>query len=414
MPTLPILMPQLGESIAEATVVRILVKAGERVETDQEVIEVETNKATMAVTTLCGGLVKEVLAEEGETYGVGSVLGTLELTDEELEASGLDSIEETHAPEGFEADTESEPEAEQEANLHFRQEGGDYREPVAVEPSVRGLPVPAGAKGAHYISPRLRARMTELGLRAADISAIPGTGAGGRVTVSDLESFLDYVSSWPSSTASPMRLAVADAMRRSGNRPLASVGMPLSMERLLLHRKEQVTKPGITLYLVRALALALAERPHCAGYLIGESFVHPKSFDIGLAVEVGDGVMVPVLREVDKQSLSELGKEYNHLVELAQNRKLGEKYSKGGIATVTNFGVFGITWATPIPLPTETLILGLGAGRKVPVWSEEVGAFVPVTQAELVLSFDHRVIDGGDAGKLLQHVVELLNSPDKL
>jgi hypothetical protein len=95
-----------------------------------------------------------------------------------------------------------------------------------VVPSVKGLPVPTGTMGAHYISPRMRARMDDLGLREADISAVAGTGAGGRVTVEDLERFLDYLEAWPSTQASPMRLAVADAMRRSWTRPLATVGFP--------------------------------------------------------------------------------------------------------------------------------------------------------------------------------------------
>lgn len=426
MPKVPILMPQLGESIAEATVVRVLVKAGEWVETDHEMIEVETNKATMSVPTLCRGEVSEILCREGETYGVGSVLGVLEVTEEEIEASGLQSLGDDGVSEvgqsgsidvderGSDANDSAGQESSDEANLHFRTDGEDYREPVRVEPSVKGLPVPAGAKGAHYISPRLRARMNELGLRGADVSAISGSGAGGRVTVRDLEEFIEYISQWPNSPASPMRLAVADAMRRSGNRPLASVGMPTALDRLLKHRKEQRVKPGITLYLVRALAIALKERPNCAGYLIGHSFVHPRSFDVGMAVEVGDGVMVPVLRSVDQTSLAELTDQYDRLVKKAQARKLSEADCKGGVATVTNFGVFGITWATPIPLPTETLILGMGAGRKMPVWSDEVEAFLPVTQAELVVSFDHRVVDGGDAGKLLAKVSELLNQPELL
>ena len=91
--------------------------------------------------------------------------------------------------------------------------------------------------GAHYISPRMRARMDDLGLREADISAVAGTGAGGRVTVEDLERFLDYLDAWPSTHASPMRLAVADAMRRSWTRPLATVGLPVVLDRVLDHRR---------------------------------------------------------------------------------------------------------------------------------------------------------------------------------
>ena len=87
--------------------------------------------------------------------------------------------------------------------------------------------------------------------------------------------------------------------------------------------------------------------------------------------------------------------------------------TSGGIASVSNFGTFGLDWGTPIPLPDQTLLLGLGAGKKAPSWSEEKQQFVPTTQAELTLSFDHRSLDGGGAGRLLQRVIELLSSPDK-
>jgi pyruvate/2-oxoglutarate dehydrogenase complex dihydrolipoamide acyltransferase (E2) component len=256
--------------------------------------------------------------------------------------------------------------------------------------------------------------MDDLGIREADISAIAGTGAGGRVTVEDLERFLDYLDTWPSSQASPMRLAVADAMRRSWTRPLATVGLPILLDRLLDHRRSQSPKPGLTLYLLRAFALALTENPTTAGYLIGDKVVHPRSFDIGVAVQVEDGVVVPVVRKVDQKSLKDLVSEYDDLVDRARRRRLTENDCRGGIATVTNFGTFGLTTGTPIPLPNETLILGVGAGVKKPVWSGQVEAFLPATEADLLLTFDHRVVDGGGAGVLLNRVSDLLQTPEAL
>ena len=410
MPTVPILMPQLGESIAEATVIRLGIAVGDAVRTDQEIIEVETNKAVMGVTTLCDGIVSEIKAVEGVSYSVGSLLGLLEVTEEEVARTGVDTIESIDAKKL--AAQEQKPAGEE--NLHFALDGDSYEENPRIIPSVKGLPVPTGVMGAHYISPRMRARMDDMGLREADISAVVGTGAGGRVTVEDLERFLDYLEAWPSVAASPMRLAVADAMRRSWTRPLATVGLPILLDRVLDHRREQSPKPGLTLYLLRALAVALTEQPMTAGYLIGEKVVHPRSFDIGVAVQVEDGVVVPTVREVDRKSLSELVAEYDDLVDRARRRRLTENDSKGGIATVTNFGTFGLTTGTPIPLPNETLILGIGAGRKTPVWSDQVEAFIPATEAQLLLTFDHRVVDGGGAGMLLHRVAELLQHPENL
>lgn len=410
MPNVPILMPQLGESIAEATVIRLGIAVGDAVRTDQEIIEVETNKAVMGVTTLCDGIVSEIKAVEGVSYSVGSLLGLLEVTAEEVVRTGVDTIESIDAKKL--AEHEQQPSGED--NLHFALDGDSYEENPSIIPSVKGLPVPTGVMGAHYISPRMRARMDDMGLREADISAVVGTGAGGRVTVEDLERFLDYLDAWPSVAASPMRLAVADAMRRSWTRPLATVGLPVLLDRVLAHRREQSPKPGLTLYLLRALALALTEQPMTAGYLIGERVVHPRSFDIGVAVQVEDGVVVPTVREVDRKSLSELVAEYDDLVDRARRRRLTENDSRGGIATVTNFGTFGLTTGTPIPLPNETLILGIGAGRKTPVWSNEVETFIPATEAQLLLTFDHRVVDGGGAGVLLKRVAALLQHPENL
>jgi pyruvate/2-oxoglutarate dehydrogenase complex dihydrolipoamide acyltransferase (E2) component len=412
MPTVPILMPQLGESIAEATVIRLGVAVGDSVSTDQEIIEVETNKAIMGVTTLCDGVVSELRAQEGISYSVGTLLGLLEVTEEEITRTGVESLEAIEKKRAT-SHSSSSP-AQAEANLHFALNDDVYEEAPAVVPSVKGLPVPTGVLGAHYISPRMRARMDDLGIREADISAIAGTGAGGRVTVEDLERFLNYLDTWPSSHASPMRLAVADAMRRSWTRPLATVGLPILLDRTLDHRRGQSPKPGLTLYLLRAFALALAENPTTAGYLIGDKVVHPRSFDIGVAVQVEDGVVVPVVRKVDQKSLTDLVSEYDDLVDRARRRRLMEGDCAGGIATVTNFGTFGLTTGTPIPLPNETLILGIGAGVKKPVWSSQVEAFLPATEADLLLTFDHRVVDGGGAGFLLNRVSELLQKPENL
>lgn len=414
MPKVPILMPQLGESIAEATIVRLNINVGDRIEADQEVIEVETNKATMGVTALCPGEVFEILAEEGKSYAVGSILGILKVSKEDLELTGEKAMDEGESEAGNQEDIQKDKPQDSDDNLHFKQEESSYHEKLTIEPNVKGLPVPAGKGGAHYISPRMRARMDELGLRAADISAINGSGAGGRVTVEDLENFLEYVDTWPHTKASPMRLAVADAMRRSWTRPLATVGRPLVMDKILHHRSTQNPKPGPALYLLRALALALAENPTSAGYLIGENVVHPRAFDIGVAVQVEDGVLVPIIRDADSKRVSELVEEYNEMVKLARSRKLPEEATQHGIATVTNFGTFGLTWGTPIPLPNETLILGLSAGEKRPVWSDQTETFIPVTEAEINLTFDHRVVDGGGAGMLLNRISELLQNPEAL
>jgi pyruvate/2-oxoglutarate dehydrogenase complex dihydrolipoamide acyltransferase (E2) component len=394
MADIPILMPQLGESIAEATVIGFLVKEGDHVIAGQEILEVETDKATTAVTSPNAGTIGKILAKQGQSYPVGAQLGVLTVV-ESLSAKR---------------------ESQQESTPHFGANGPVIKEvaPSSVEPTVRGLPVPAHASGASYMSPRMKARMNELGMHAADLAGIAGSGAAGRVTIQDFEKFVANLEKHKLSAASTMRVAVADAMRRSWTRPLATVALPVGLDSLLSHRKSLQTKPGPALYALRALAIALAENSAPAGRLVGNKIVHPPSIDVGFAVEAEDGVLVPVLRNADKTVLAELVNRYNQLVELARQRKLPSDATGGSIATVTNFGTFGLTWATPIPLPEQTLVLGMGAGRRVPFWDESKQEFVPVMEANLTLSFDHRVLDGGGAGRLLARVASLLSEPAKL
>ena len=397
MPQISIIMPQLGESIAEAAIINFLVKPGDQVEGGQDLIEVETNKATMTVTAPCGGRIESFSAQLNESYAVGDVLGKIEASKEEAARFGLDVPAPTKA-----GDTET--------ITNKPRNGTGSR----VEPTVRGLPVPANASGASYMSPRLKARMQELGLSAADLAGIAGSGAAGRVTVEDFEKFMAHLDKQKLTKASSMRVAVADAMRRSWTRPIATVGLPVQLDAVLVHRKSCEPKPGPALYALRALAVALAENSAVAGRLVGCNIVHPSAIDVGFAVEAEDGVLVPVLRGADKKPLKELVLRYNELVELARQRKLPADATGGSVATVTNFGTFGLIWATPIPLPDQTLVLGLGAGRKMPHWDEAKGQFLPVTEAYLTLSFDHRVLDGGAAGRLLLRIGDLMRQPEKL
>src|SRR5260221_582973 len=282
MPKVPIIMPQLGESIAEATIVRFCVEVGDAVETDQEIIEVETNKAVMGVTTPCTGRIESFSASVNEAYPIGTVLGYVEASVEDAErlnAAGAGPIAERAA--------QIEP------------------EPVSFESNegARGISVPIRSEGGPFVSPRVRARIDDLG--------------------------------W-----SPP--------------------------------------------------------------------------EIGFAVEVEDGIIVPVIRNLDQQPISKLGKVYQDLVSAARTRRLPEEAREGSIASVTNFGPLGITWATPIPLPTETLIVGLGRGEKRPVWDEVQGQFKPILMAELTVTFDHRIMDGGASGRLIQRMMTLLADPENL
>jgi len=407
MPQVPIIMPQLGESIAEATVVDIKVKTGDEVVTDQEIVDVETNKAVMGVTTPCKGKIDKITVQLKETYPVGAILGYVEAS----EADAARFAKQAPPPPQREVAEEIPARADQEVMpAHERKIAARGRDGER----AGELPVPASTKGESFMSPRVRARMAELQLTTADLAGIMGTGAGNRVTVRDLENFLHKIENQTAHEASAIRAGVADAMRRSWTRPLSTIGSSVNLDPVLQNRKTRDPKPGPGLYALRALALALAENPNAAAKLIGNRVVESSSVDVGIAVEAEDGIMVPVIRAADKTSLADLATKYKELVDLARQRRISPDMQAGGIATVSNFGTFGMEWGTPIPLPDQTLLLGLGVGKKVPSWDEAKKEFVPKTEAQITLSFDHRSIDGGGAGRLLKRVIELLEDPKKL
>src|SRR5437899_2743652 len=269
MPSIPIIMPQLGESIAEATVVNLLIRVGDKVKTDQDIIEVETAKATMNVATPCPGRVEKLLVKLNESYAVGAVLGYLEASKEDAERLGLD----IPAP-------ETNGESREDGLAETTGKTPEDAPRKVVQPTIRGLPVPANAAGASYMSPRMKARMVELGLHAADLAGLPGSGAAGRVTIQDFEKFITNLEKHKLSSASTMRVAVADAMRRSWTRPLATVALPACFDPLLSHRKISKPKPGPALYGLRALAVALAENSAPAGRLVGNKIVHQPAIDL--------------------------------------------------------------------------------------------------------------------------------------
>jgi pyruvate/2-oxoglutarate dehydrogenase complex dihydrolipoamide acyltransferase (E2) component len=411
MPQVPIIMPQLGESIAEATIVEVKVNPGDQVAADQEIIDVETNKAVMGVTTPCKGKIDKIVAQVKETYPVGTVLGYIEASEED--AAKFKKI----SPEPLaqrQVAEEIPARADQEIALARQEKIAALSGDGAAKPLTGGLPVPATLKGASFVSPRVRARMAELQLTNADLAGITGTGTGNRVTIKDLENFLHKIENQSPQEASPLRAGVADAMRRSWTRPLSTIGSSVNLDSILHDRQSRDPKPGPGLYAVRALALALAENPTAAARLIGNRVVQSSSIDVGVAVEAQDGIMVPIIRSADKTTLANLTAKYQELVDLARKRRISPDMQAGGIATVSNFGTFGVEWGTPIPLPDQTLLLGLGVGKKVPSWDDAKKEFVPKTEAQITLSFDHRSIDGGGAGRLLKRVIELLAGPEKL
>jgi pyruvate/2-oxoglutarate dehydrogenase complex dihydrolipoamide acyltransferase (E2) component len=334
-------MPQLGESMAEATIVAIKIQPGEKVVADQEIIEVETDKAVMGVTTPCPGEIAKIDAEVKGVYSVGAVLGYIEAS----EADAARFVKQT--PEQPQGEVAQEvPGRQEESAIATKTQNGSGSHFQVDETSLpqvatgshfqvdqKGvLPVPAGAKGAGYFSPRVKARMAELQLTNADLASIQGSGNAGRVTIKDLEAF----PRWARETncrrceRDPHRSSRRDAAQLDAT---ARDSRCFRLSRPSAGRSETArpeTGPGFV-RCARSASL-WRESPAAASRLIGGRAFRSESIDIGVAVEAQDGIMVPVIRNADKTSLADL----TSVTRAGRTRSRRRDYSRndsGGIAS---------------------------------------------------------------------------------
>ncbi len=375
---LPVKLPQFGESAAEATVMAWLVAPGTAVNAEQELVEVQTEKSVLTVAAPAKGVLVELVAEPGTLVPVGGVIAWLEVEAADVPAGQTVSDAPPSAPRAV--------------------------TPVPRPATKRHVNRPTGAS---FYSPRVRTRLDENGLLPADLAAIHGTGEGGRVTAEDVERYLSE-----GSPMSPMRQAVASSMLRSWGRPLATVARPVRIDPLLTHRRLVEGRPSATVYCLRALALALKDDDRMVHRVVGSRITRPTSMDLGVAVEVDDGVLTPVIRRVDQLDLATLTSSVDQAVDNARKGRVGDL--GGAVSTVTNYGTFGLAWATAIPQPDHSMILGIGAVRYVPDWNPAERRWDRAREAELTLTFDHRIADGGAAARLLMKVADLLEHPERM
>ena len=425
---LPVRLPQFGESAAEATVVAWLAQPGATVTAEQEIVEVQTEKALMTVAAPVAGSLVEHAAEPGTILAVGDVLAWIEAVEspetpripgrpprptapssaKPSPASGAPAVpSDVHA-------IGTAPQASLSLDTHRRSSGsrlirssGENRKSPSTGRLAERASLRAAAGDAGFVSPRVWSVLQEHGLKVSHLATVPGTGAGGRITARDVE---HYVSQ--GEAMSPVRQAVANAMSRSWTRPLATVARPIRCDALLTHRRTVEGRPSLTIYGMRALALALAKGSPFACRLNGARLLKPSTIDLAVAVEFNDGVLTPVVRRVEQLSLAELTAVVEEVIAKARTGRIAD--AGDAVASVSNYGVFHITWATPIPLPGQGLILGLGAVRSAPDWNPATKSWDRCREAEVTLTFDHRIADGGAAGRLLHDIVDLLENPEKM
>ena len=430
-------LPDLGENITSGDVVSVLVKAGDVVEPGQSVLEVETDKAVIEVPCPPGGVVQEVLVKKGETVNVGQALlslgsSTSQPAEKSAEPVKQQSVESSQPPEVVEQPVVEQPVVEQPVAAASAPASMVATNGEATDEALPGETVkPAG--------PAVRRLARELGV---DLGSVSGSGPSGRIIREDVVASVrrSGVQSASNSQAvrpggeqddwgpihreqmSRMRKTIATNMVRSmatiphlTNFDDADV---TELERLRKDSAAEYAKTNVKLtalaFVVKAVSLSLRQHPVVNSSVDMEKgeLVYKDYVNIGLAVDTPRGLVVPVLRGCDHQSIPHIAQEIAQTADKAKNAQYGVEDLRGGTFTISNLGAIGGTYSTPIINYPEVAILLVGRSRKLPVVHED--RVEPRLMMPLSLSYDHRVIDGAMAARFLKEVIGYLESPGRL
>ena len=404
-------MPQMGESITEGTIVKWHKNAGDRVERDEILFEISTDKVDTEIPSPAKGYLAEILVPEGETVPVDTPVCVLS----EADPGGAGATTAATA-------VGAAPKAE--AALP----------PVAA--STAGVAAATPRAPEKRLSPAVRRLVREHGV---DVSTIRGTGQGGRVTQKDV---LKYLESRDSGSARPavasgaagstraappearverlsvMRQKIAEHMVRSKTEaPHVSTIHEVDMSRVVARRddlrerwRERGVKPTYLPFIIQTAAEALRRFPLVNATLKDAEVHYPGEVNIGVAVALEDGLIVPVIRRADGLSLLELSRALEDLAGRARSKALQPDEVQGGTFSITNPGAFGSLVGTPIIHQPQSAILCVGAVKKRPVVLEESDAIAVRSMCLLSLSFDHRLIDGALADRFLSTVTGALEA----
>ncbi len=380
-----VLMPQLGESIAEGTIIRWNKAVGDTVERDEPLFEISTDKVDAEIPSPVAGTLIAIEVPAGETVPVDSVVAVIGAADG---AAGTDPLPDAAAP-GREADAGAAAPAEC-GTRSTSAEGGRRQATVRLSPVVRRL------AGEHNVDP----------------TAIKGTGAGGRVTKEDVLRYVESRSAVPGrvEAMSTMRRKIAERMvasRRTSAHVHTVFEVDFSRVAALreAHKAEYAAAGAKLTYLsfvAKAVVDALAEVPVANASLDGDNIVHGDDVGLGIAVALDDGLIVPVVRHAREAGVQELSRAIADLAERARTRRLAPHEVEGGTFTITNHGAFGSLLGMPIINQPQLAILGMGAVEPRPVVVD--GAVTVGLRAYLTLGFDHRVIDGATADRFMAAV----------
>jgi pyruvate dehydrogenase E2 component (dihydrolipoamide acetyltransferase) len=457
-PVSEVRVPDLGD-FADVPVIEVLVTAGDTVETEQPLIVLESDKASMEVPAPSGGTVEEVAVSVGDTVSQGDLI--LTLSDDGAGPAAAEEEPEPEAREEPEPEAE-EPEPEAREDPDAEPEGAE-RSPRAAgaEAEQEGVgdeaPQPAGDGGAEasadgdgvYAGPAARRLARERGI---DLGSVRGTGRGGRVTKEDVEGAaaggratapaterttapppagapaLEGLPAWPQvdfAAFGPVETVELSRIKRIAGPALHRNWLAIphvtqhddaditALEEFRRATNEEHADEGVKLTMVslmlKATTVTLRAFPEFNSSLQGDELVLKRHFHIGFAVDTPNGLLVPVIRDVDRKGLLDIARELSRLSQHARDGSLTREAMQGGTFTISSLGGIGGTYFTPIINAPEVAILGVSRAAMKPVWDGR--AFAPRLMLPLSLSYDHRVVDGAAAARFTTHLGHVLADP---
>ncbi len=414
-----VLVPDIG-NFKDVAIIEVMVKPGDTVRAEDALITLETDKATMDVPSPFGGVVKEVKVKVGDTVSEGSLIALVEASEAAASPTKASAAPAAAAPAPARPAPQAAP-APQPAPV-----------PQALAPAAPG--------GKAHASPSIRRVARELGVNLAQVR---GSGTKGRVTKEDVQAFVKAALAQPRGGLQLPEMPAVDHAKFGPieNKPLSRikklsgaylhrnwVNIPhitqhddadiTEMEALRKAMSAEYASQGIKItplpFILKAVARTLKEYPEFNASLDpnGEMLVLKKYFHVGFAVDTPDGLVVPVLRDVDQKGIVQIAKELGEISVRARDKKVSAAEMQGGCFTVSSLGGIGGSYFTPIINAPEVAILGVSRAATKPVWKD--GAFVPRLMLPLSLSYDHRVIDGAAGARFITFLGQVLADAEKL
>ena len=419
MPDTKVIMPQMGESIFEGTLTRWLKNKGDQIERDEPLFEISTDKVDSEIPAPAAGVLKDVLVEEGQTVEINTVVALIgEAGDEAVET----------------APSQAETTGNGDDSAAVRDETPE----LAAAPAAKAASSSAGAAGVRS-SPLVRRIAREHGIDLATISE-KGTGVGGRITKRDILSYIEQVGPQKAAPVAPQAAPAAPApapafkgpverkkmtaMRRSiaehmvtSRRTSAHVATVFEVDCSAVMKARAVLKPEfersgvkltVTPFFIQAAVRAIQKFPIVNSSIDGDTVVYKRDINVGIAVALEWGLIVPVVKNADEKNLLGLARSLNDLGERARTKKLKPEEVQDGTFTITNPGNFGGLFGLPIINQPQVAILGLGGIEKRAVVIDDAIAIRPMVY--LSLSFDHRSIDGAVADQFMAEIKHTLEN----